>query len=165
MGLGVFLCPEPVHPLQKVGDIRHVGVTAVVLTPCEFANRRMNVDHEMEHYCCSCVDLLAGGPNLWLGRAEYRVKGNGLEVSLARGLVDETDVDPTFDFHLSDILSSCAIKNLKGVLLGSIGRRRDGRGIIRELRRRVSFYCGLNIPIERRLTQDMDIWLHPPRLD
>ena len=60
-----------------------------------------------------------------------------------------------------ELISSATVQ----AVLGSISRRSDGRGIIRELRRRVSCYCGLNVPTERRLTQDMDIWLHPPRLD
>jgi tetratricopeptide (TPR) repeat protein len=50
-------------------------------------------------------------------------------------------------------------------VLGSINKRYDGRSIIRELRRRVSLYCGVNFPIEKRLAQDMDIFLNPRRLD
>jgi len=61
----------------------------------------------------------------------------------------------------NELISSATVQTI----LGSIGRRRDGRSIIRELRKRVSLYCGLNVPIERRLAQDMDICLDPPRLD
>jgi hypothetical protein len=48
-------------------------------------------------------------------------------------------------------------------LIGSIGKRRDGRHIIRNLRRRAGIYCGMDFTTENRLRQDLDIWLDVTR--
>ena len=82
----------------------------------------------------------------WMGSAG--VSADSIRV-LAEGLLPQVygTQDP--------LINSATVQ----AILGSIGQRRDGRSIIRELRRRVSFYCGMDYAAERKLQQDMDVWL------
>ena len=55
----------------------------------------------------------------------------------------------------NEVLASATVQNI----LYKIGSRRDGELVVRELRRRVSIYCGLDFTVEKRLSDDFDIWL------
>lgn len=88
----------------------------------------------------------------WMGSAGVSANAIG---SLAERLL------PRVYGTQSELISSATVHRI----LGSISNRRDGRTIVSELRRRVGLYCGFDIPTEIRLTQDLDVWLHPQRLD
>ena len=59
-------------------------------------------------YCASLDRWYIWREGRWqvAGQATYRVNGNGLELSLARDLANETGGDPAFDFHWSDNIQS-----------------------------------------------------------
>jgi len=87
----------------------------------------------------------------WMGSAGVSASAIG---SLAESLL------PRVYGTQSELISSATVQTI----LGSIGKRRDGRRIVSELRRRVGLYCGFDITTEVRLTQDLDISLNPPRV-
>ncbi len=64
------------------------------------------VNHQATGKSATTVSQWRGGAWKAGGQAAYRVNGNGLELSVSRKLVGESDGDPDFDFHWADNIQS-----------------------------------------------------------
>ena len=69
------------------------------------------------------VKRWSGGKWANAGQANYRVNGNGLELSVSRGLLGETQ-EPAFDFHWSDNIQGFSDVSELGVNGDSAPNRR-----------------------------------------
>ena len=68
------------------------------------------VNHEVTGDTTTRIEGWKDGTWQAVGRATYRVNGNGLELALSRDLVGEAGGDPAFDFHWAD-----NIRSFKGI--------------------------------------------------